>query len=248
MNIKIQKKVIYIHETDSSNNYANRQLIEGEVSEGTVFLAHAQNKGRGQLNNSWESTPGMNLTFSIVFKPLFLDIQDQFMLSKVVCLGIWDSLRQEIDELRIKWPNDIYVGNRKLAGILIENSIMSGRITNSIVGVGLNVNQTTFTSNAPNPVSLAQITGKHFDLEKLLDDIVMHIFEYYSILANGQFDLINQLFQENMYRQGEMHAYRCGDEVFMGAITGVNEIGQLMLADEQGELRKFHFKEVEFIL
>lgn len=247
MNIKLHKNVIYIGDTDSSNNYANRQLIEKEVSDGTVFLAHSQSGGRGQMNNSWESAPGQNLIFSLVLKPLFLDIPDQFMLSKVVCLGIWSALQAEVPEIRIKWPNDIYAGNKKLGGILIENSIMSGRITSSVVGIGLNVNQTVFVSNAPNPVSLALLTDKKYDLDILLNQIIDEIFSYYEQLADGQYETIDRLFREKMFRLDEWHNYRCGEEIFRAKNIGVNEIGQLMLADEQGNLRMFHFKEVEFI-
>lgn len=247
MHFKVENNIVVVHETDSTNNYANHQLTESEVSEGTVFLAYNQSNGRGQLNNRWESEAGKNLTFSLVLKPQFLEIQNQFMISKVVALGIQSALNNEVTNLKIKWPNDIYAGDKKLGGILIENSIMSGRITNSIIGIGLNVNQERFLSNAPNPVSLKQITQREFDLIPLLQIVISEINSFYEKLKDGQITFINELFHEKMYRfRGEYRYYSSG-ETFTGRIIGVNEIGQLMILDEKERIRQFHFKEVEFI-
>ena len=151
MDSRIETNIVVLQETDSTNNYANCQIAESEVPEGAVFLAYSQKNGRGQANNQWESEAGKNLTFSLVLKPRFLEISDQFMISKVVTLGIHSSLKNYIGQLKIKWPNDMYAGDRKLGGILIENSILSGRITNSVIGIGLNINQEKFISNAPTP-------------------------------------------------------------------------------------------------
>ena len=248
MNFNIENNIVVLSETDSTNNYANRQLSVSEVPDGTVFLAHHQKNGKGQINNRWESEAGKNLTFSLVLKPFFMEITDQFMLSKVITLGIYSVLKEYAGQLKIKWPNDIYAGDKKLGGILIENSIMSGRITNSVIGIGLNINQEKFVSNAPNPVSLKQLTGKDYDLMKLLSQIIKSINTFYELLKNGNFTEINQLFVDKLYRFGEKFRYRCGDTEFTGRITGVNEIGQLMITDERGNERQFHFKEVEFIL
>lgn len=247
MHFKVEKNIVVVQETESTNNYANQQLAEAEVLEGTVFLAYKQNNGRGQLNNKWESEAGKNLTFSLVLKPRFLEIQNQFMISKVVTLGIYSALKNDVPDLKIKWPNDIYAKDKKLGGILIENSIMSGRITNSVVGVGLNVNQEIFLSNAPNPVSLKQITRHEFDLISLLQKIILGIISYYEKLKDGQLALINELFHEQMYRFGGEYRYSSNGEIFTGRIIGVNKIGQLMILDEKERIRQFHFKEVEFI-
>lgn len=248
MHFKVEKNIVVVQETDSTNNYANRQLAETEVSDGTVFLAYNQNNGRGQLNNRWESEAGKNLTFSLVLKPLFLEIQNQFMISKVVTLGIYAALKNDVSDLKIKWPNDIYAGDKKLGGILIENSIMSGRITSSIVGVGLNVNQQTFFSNAPNPVSLKNLTGVEYELIPLLQKIISEINSWYQKLKDEHISEINERFHEKMYRFGEKSRYSSNGETFSGRIIGVNEIGQLMIIDENKEIRKFHFKEVEFLI
>ncbi|MDX9883307.1 MAG: biotin--[acetyl-CoA-carboxylase] ligase [Prolixibacteraceae bacterium] len=248
MDFKTENNIVVLPKTDSTNNYANRQLLESEVGEGTVFLAYCQENGRGQINNRWESEAGKNLTFSLVLKPDFLEITDQFMISKVVALGIHAGLKGYAGHLKIKWPNDIYADDRKLGGILIENSIMSGRITNSVVGIGLNINQEKFVSDAPNPISLKQLTGKDYDLMPLLNQLTENIFSFYGLLKNGNFGVINQLFEEKMYRFGEKYRYKCDGAEFTGTITGVNEIGQLLITDEHGNKRQFHFKEVEFII
>ena len=217
------------------------------LSEGTVFLAYEQTSGRGQQNNSWESAPNENLLFSVVLSPVFLEIRRQFMISKVVALGIYKALNKYVDSLKIKWPNDIYAGNRKLGGILIENSIMSGLLKSSIVGIGLNVNQTIFYSNAPNPVSLKMLTNQHYDSEIILTEILSGIDWYYTLLRNGEEEAIDREFISALYRINEKHFFKAEDAVFEGEILGVNEIGQLLIRKNDGEVLDFHFKEVEFL-
>ncbi|MDD2304961.1 MAG: biotin--[acetyl-CoA-carboxylase] ligase [Prolixibacteraceae bacterium] len=239
--------IVRLEVTDSTNNYANRQIREHGLTEGTVFLAYEQTTGRGQQNNSWESVPGENLLFSIVLFLDFLEIRRQFMISKVVALGIYKALNKYVDSLKIKWPNDIYAGNRKLGGILIENSIMSGLLKSSIVGIGLNVNQTIFYSNAPNPVSLKMLTNQHFDSEIILTEILSGIDWYYSLLRNGEEEIIDREFISALYRINEKHFFKAEDVVFEGEILGVNAIGQLLIRKNDGEVLDFHFKEVEFL-
>jgi BirA family biotin operon repressor/biotin-[acetyl-CoA-carboxylase] ligase len=238
--------IVRLEVTDSTNNYANQQIRENGLSEGTVFLAQEQTAGRGQLKNVWESEPGENLLFSIVLCPDFLEIRRQFMLSKVVTLGIYKALNKYVDSLKIKWPNDIYAGNQKLGGILIENSVMSGLLKSAVVGIGLNVNQTVFYSDAPNPVSLQLLTNQHYDCEIILSEILSEINGYYSLLRNGEDKVIDQEFISVLFRLNEKHYYKAEDEIFEGEIIGVNEIGQLLIRKNNGEVLEFHFKEVEF--
>lgn len=243
----IGNKVVRLTSIDSTNNYANLQIREKELPEGTVFLAYEQTAGRGQMKNFWESEPGMNLTFSIVLFPEFLEIRKQFMLSKIVTLGIYQALNKKIENLRIKWPNDIYVGNKKLGGILIENSIMYGAIKSAVIGIGLNVNQTVFKSNAPNPVSLKSLTNQHQDCDMVLADLLSGIDTYYSLLRDGKEKQINREFISVLYRLNEKHTYRSEGELFEGTIVGVNGIGQLQIRKDNGQIAEFHFKEVEFV-
>lgn len=239
--------IVRLQTTDSTNNYANHQIRTAEVDEGTVFLAYEQTAGRGQQKNFWESEPGKNLTFSIVFYPDFVEIRRQFMISKVVTLGIYSALTKYVDYLKIKWPNDIYAGNQKLGGVLIENSIMYGLLKSSVVGVGLNVNQTAFQSNAPNPVSLKMLTNQHFDCDDLLAEVLSGINSYYALLRDGEEEQIDRDFVSVLYRLNEKHLFRAEDEVFEGEIIGVNAIGQLLVRDAERNIRNFHFKEVEFL-
>jgi BirA family biotin operon repressor/biotin-[acetyl-CoA-carboxylase] ligase len=243
----IGENIIKLSSVDSTNNYANSQLGLNDLPDGTVFLAYQQLEGRGQQHHYWESEPGQNLTFSIVVNPDFLDILQQFMLSKVVTIGIYSVLNKYVDQLKIKWPNDIYAGNQKLGGILIEHSIMQGMIKNSIIGVGININQTIFRSNAPNPVSLKMLTNQHHDCEVLLTEILSGINQNYELLKQGQFDQINQAFTRVMYRLNEKSRFNSEKGEFIGQIIGVNQIGQLMIKTDSNQTLVFHFKEVEFL-
>jgi BirA family biotin operon repressor/biotin-[acetyl-CoA-carboxylase] ligase len=222
-------------------------MRESEVTEGTVFLAYEQTSGRGQHKNFWESEPGANLTFSVVVYPDFLEIRHQFMLSKVVVLGIYKALYKYVDNLKVKWPNDIYAGTKKLGGILIENSIMYGLLKSSVIGIGLNVNQIQFTGDAPNPVSLKNLTNEHYDCDRILSEVLSGINWYYNLLREGEEEQIDEEYTSKLYRLNEVCQYRTEDEDFEGEIIGVNEIGQLLIRRSDGKILDFHFKEVEFL-
>lgn len=240
--------IIRINSVDSTNNYANAVICREQYPEGAVFLAYEQTAGRGQINNFWESEPGKNLTFSIVFYPEFLEIRHQFMLSKVVSLGIVQALSKYVSGIRVKWPNDIYAGERKIGGILIENSVMYGLLKTSVCGIGLNVNQTEFVSNAPNPVSLKMLTNEHFGTDKILTEVLLGINFYYQALKDGEHETIDHEFISVLFGFGELRQFRTDKEIFGGEIIGVNEIGQLQIRDTNGKTREFQFKEVEFLL
>lgn len=247
MEKSITNTIVRLQVTDSTNNYANSLIRSIDVAEGTVFLTYEQTTGRGQAGNFWESEPGKNITFSMVLYPDFLEIRRQFMLSKVVTLGVYSALNKYVDQLSIKWPNDIYAGNKKLGGILIENSVMSGLLQSSVVGIGLNVNQVHFCSTAPNPVSLKTLTNQHFDCELLLTEVLTGINRYYALLRNGGGQEIDEEFISALYLMNKHHLFRSDADIFNGVITGVNEIGQLQIRKEDGRIAEFHFKEVEFL-
>lgn len=239
--------IIRLKFVDSTNNYANTVIRDGQCPEGTVFLAYEQTAGRGQVNNFWESEPGKNLTFSVVFYPEFLEIRHQFKLSKVVTLGIYQAISKYVSNIRVKWPNDIYAGDRKLGGILIENSVMYGLLKSSVAGIGLNVNQTKFGSNAPNPVSLKMLTNEQFDTDQVLKEVLSGINFWYELLKAGQYEKIDDEFISVLYGFHEKRKFRSEEGIFEGEIIGVNEIGQLQIKKQDGEIRKFHFKEVGFL-
>ena len=235
-----------IHELGSSNNYAATQLLTKRLTEGAVFVADSQVGGRGQASNKWESEPNKNLTFSILLYPEFLEIVRQFEISKTISLGVVDYLKNLTDHVSIKWPNDIYIGKRKVSGILIENSIRINKISSCIVGIGLNINQQVFTSNAPNPVSLRQITGEIYDLEESLSDLCLKIDVRYHQLLNGQFRQIDDEYTEMLYQRGCWSQYSDENGDFEGQIIGVDQIGRLMVETKAGKINKYHFKEVIF--
>jgi len=151
---KFVPHIISFDSLPSTNNELKNRLKTNDLSEFTTILTSYQTNGRGQQSNVWESADGLNLTFSVLLKPVFLEPALQFYLSKIVALALTDVLMKYVDELSIKWPNDIYVGEKKIAGILIENSLMGSCIDTCVVGIGLNVNQLSFQSSAPNPISL----------------------------------------------------------------------------------------------
>lgn len=246
MNVIVGSKIERIHELGSTNNYAATQLLTKRLTEGIVFVADSQVDGRGQVSNTWESEPNKNLTFSILLYPDFLVISRQFELSKAISLGVTDFLREKTEHVSIKWPNDVYIGKGKVAGILIENSIKANIISSCIVGIGLNINQKSFVSDAPNPVSLSQITGKTYDLEESLLDLCQKIDVRYHQLRNGEFRQIDEEYIEMLYQRGCWCNYSDDNGDFEGQILGVDRIGQLMIETRAGKINKYQFKEVVF--
>lgn len=246
----IGNTLIKLKQVDSTNNYATAHMSINNWNEGTVVMADEQINGRGQMKNTWESEPGANLLLSIVLYPDFLPVQYQFLLSKVVTLGLHELLSAIADDVKIKWPNDLYIGTKKVAGILIENSIMGHTLSSSVIGVGLNVNQLEFKSDAPNPVSMRHFTGKKLEHEKISSELFNAIDFWYCKLRTTEEKSILEIdakFEQNLYRKDIVASYKDSSGVYNGVLKGVNEIGQLMVQAESGELRAYHFKEVEFL-
>ena len=247
MNKIIGSCIMRILEVGSTNNYAAEQLLTNRPQEGTVYVANSQVDGRGQTSNKWESEPNMNLTFSIVLYPDFLEISNQFEISKAVSLGITDFLKERTGLVSIKWPNDIYLGNGKIAGILIENSVRINKISTCIIGIGLNINQKIFKGGAPNPVSLSQITGFEYNLEESLTGLCQQIDTRFQQLINGGFNKIDVDYSEILYKAGVWSIYRDDNGNFRGRILGVDRYGRLKIEIEGGTIRKYQFKEVVFL-
>jgi BirA family transcriptional regulator, biotin operon repressor / biotin---[acetyl-CoA-carboxylase] ligase len=232
---------------DSTNDFCRKLLNSQDLQEGTVVWAHHQSKGRGLAGSAWESEEGQNLTFSVILHPFFLKPSDQFYLSMVTSLGITGFLDEFKDNIRIKWPNDIYYDKSKIAGILIENSIMENIITDSIVGIGININQTAFGSHIPNPVSLKLVTGKHHPLKARLESLCEKINHWYFLLKQGKKAEIRNRYTEQLYRLNEKIPFRHNDKVFTGTVRGVDGFGRMALELEDGNTSYFNLKEVEFI-
>jgi len=246
MNKIIGSKIERIDEVGSSNNYAAAELLTKRLREGTVFVVNSQVDGRGQVSNRWESAANKNLTFSIVLYPDFIEIRKQFEISKSISLGVVDYLKELSDDVTIKWPNDIYIGRRKVAGILIENAIRIDKISSCIVGIGLNVNQLIFTSDAPNPVSLSQVSGKVYNLEESLFDLCLKIDGRYDQLRHRDFVQIDDTYTQMLYQLGLWACYSDDNGEFEGQILGVDGIGRLLIKTRSGKINAYHFKEVTF--
>ena len=219
--------------------------------EGTVFYTFNQIAGRGQYGNKWESEPFRNIAISIVLSPTFLTAREQFHLNKAVSLAVCDVVNTCFDNpyynITVKWANDIYVLDKKICGILIQNALLGNQIQHSIVGIGLNVNQLSF-KNLPHATSLKIETGKEFDLFELVEKLCQSIEQRYLQLKVRQFNKLHEEYLSKLYRWGEDAIYQYPDGVyFQGKIVGVNESGKLMLESKKG-LEEFDIKEIKFVI
>jgi BirA family biotin operon repressor/biotin-[acetyl-CoA-carboxylase] ligase len=242
----IGSTIVQLDSVDSTNNYAAKELLTKSLTEGTVFVAACQQAGRGTGLASWESATGLNLTFSVVLYPKQVRISQQFSISKAISLGVTDFLAQYVNGVSIKWPNDIYVGDKKIAGILIETAITGGKFSRAIVGIGLNINQEVFVSDAPNPVSLKNLTGESYELSQLLTELCTCLDKRYLSLVLGGLAIIQSDYQELLYRKSVWAKYRDQNSDFEGRILEVEPDGRLLIETRTGEKRGFYFKEVSF--
>lgn len=241
--------LLRLEETDSTNTFLKNQAAQHpNLQEGTTVFTSFQTAGRGQRGNSWESEKGKNLLFSTLLYPHFLEAKEQFLISEITALAIRDTLHECCEGITIKWPNDIYWHDRKICGILIEHNLEGSMVSQSILGAGLNVNQTVFTSPAPNPVSLKQITGQKYDTTGLLRQILQRLGRYYRQLETGEKEQIHRQYLNTLYRQKGFFTYRDKDGTFEAEIADVEPAGMLVLRRPDGSVRKYAFKEVSFIL
>lgn len=243
--------IIYVDEADSTNTLLAAD--SDKFPHGTAIAARRQTAGKGQRGNSWEAAPGKNLTFSLLLRPQSILASHQFELLQVVAISIVKVLRSQLgtDEIYIKWPNDIYYRDKKICGILIENTLSGASIERSIVGIGINVNQDVFTSDAPNPVSMKQISGHDFDLNDLLESVVAQIvcdFDKYETSLSPT--LLAAHYRYMMWRGEGYWPYidTATGERFEGRIAAVAPTGHLTLCAPDGTLRTYAFKEVTAIL
>ena len=244
----IGSKLLFFKNLPSTNSLAASLIKENEVSEGAVISTNYQSAGRGQGGNKWESEEGKNLLISVVLFPIMIVPEDQFLLSMAVSLGICDFLERYTSGISIKWPNDIYVNNDKIAGILIENSIMGGIIEHTIAGIGININQTKFLSNALNPVSLANLTGKQYDLTVCLDQLTSDLDKRYKYLIADESDLVRRDYLYRLYRHNQWCKYQDINGVFTGRLLNVSDTGRLNVERGDGKINEYSFKEIDFML
>ena len=239
--------MIYSFDILGSTNDEARNPI---YKEGDIVIAERQTAGRGQRGHTWESAEGKNITFSLILEPQFLPVNEQFLLSEVLALALVDTLAEYGIEARIKWTNDIYVGDRKIVGMLIENSLGGGALARTIAGIGLNINQTEFDPTLPNPTSMALVAGREFDREEVLTRLHTNILSLYESLRRGEKEMLQSRYRASMYRLGEQHPYALADgTIFEGTIRGVRASGELMIEHaSDGTLCEYLFKQVEFII
>jgi BirA family biotin operon repressor/biotin-[acetyl-CoA-carboxylase] ligase len=223
-------------------------LRESPPAEGTVITASFQESGRGQHGNSWESEPGKNLLMSVILYPVMVRPADQFIISRMVSLAVYDLVSAYTSRAGIKWPNDIYAGDDKIAGILIENTITGDTLGSTIAGIGLNVNQVTFRSGAPNPVSLCHVTGREHDLPSVTRELTAALDRRYAMIIKGEIDLMEKEYHNALYRAGEWHLYSDEKGEFEGMIESVMPDGMLAVRRRDGTVRLYAFREIDYIL
>lgn len=235
-----------LEEIDSTNNYLKLMLSNYEpLANGTVIMADHQTAGRGQYGNKWLAPAKKNLTASFFLKTDFILANDQFNLNKAVSLAVYDCLTHFlIEDCKIKWPNDIYVGNKKIAGILIENRLQGKYLKDSIIGIGLNVNQSEFYG-VNHATSIFRIIKKEMDLQKVLEMLCVALEERYLQLQKGEnFD---KEYLKNLFRFNLLGIFRCNGEDFEGRIIGIDSVGRLMI-ESDNNIKHFSIKEVSFVL
>ncbi len=244
----IGSKLIFLENLPSTNDYGAELLKREDHNEGTIISTNYQSKGRGQAENKWESEDGKNLLISILLSPFMIAPSDQFLISITISLGISDFILRYCPSCTIKWPNDIYVDNDKIAGILIENTILGDHIENTIAGIGININQQKFISDAPNPVSLSQLTGKYYDLNDCLRQLCSDLDKRYKQLIAEDFTILRNDYNSRLYRLNKWHNFRDQEEIFSGRIISVTNNGRLQVEKKDGNISEYEFKGIDYII
>ena len=236
-----------LESVDSTNTYAKALLSKSKPLEGTAIIARAQTQGRGQIGNTWHTEPGKNLTVSIILYPVFLKAAEQAGLTQAVALAVKDTATKYLNEpVHIKWPNDIYCNNQKLAGILVENTISGQNLSDSVIGVGLNVNQTEFGEMSL-ATSLLKLGGTELEVTDVAMQLFSNLEKRYLQLKNGNHKALKDEYTSNMFRLKEWHEFKTVDTNIQGKVLGVNAFGQLEMETSEG-IRYFNNKEVEWVI
>lgn len=241
----MEEKIIRLKEIDSTNRFL-RELKDEQEDEMVVAVADFQTAGKGQGSHTWESEAGKNLLFSIKVHPRWVPVRQQFLLSMAGAIAIKEALETYVDGITLKWPNDVYWNDKKISGTLIETSIDSKGIKTCIFGIGINVNQEAFHSDAPNPVSLRQILGHEVDKDELLQKVIEGFRQYYELLRRADYMDVSGIYHLSLYRRKGFHRYEDADGDFEGAFVEVEDDGHLILHDKQGVIRSYSFGEVKF--
>ena len=246
----IGKVILRFQELLSTNDYAQEILAKSRPIEGTVIKTTSQTQGRGQIGSKWLSETGKNLTTSIILYPNFISAQQQFQLNIVVSLAVFSLVKAHVllQKVHIKWPNDIYVNNKKIAGILIQNALSGSQIQHTIIGIGINVNQAQFSPDLPNPTSLKCVQPDiNIELEDVLCRLCEKLEQYYLQLKAGNFEALQAIYTKNLLGIDKQRKFQQKEGAFFdGTIRGVSKDGQLMIETKKG-LEKFNLKEIKFL-
>jgi len=241
------KFLMKLDEIDSTNNFLKAWVANNKPIEGTVILTEKQNAGRGQAGTSWQSKSGENITLSVLYTPSFLEARNQFVLSAAVALGVYEAVSAVLPSkmVKIKWPNDILLENKKVCGILIENSLMGSYLQNSIIGIGLNVLQTDFGD-----LSLATSLKKEGytgEVDNVIKILLENLEAQYLRLKSGRYESILEDYHAHLLGKDEVRSFIADDVSFEGIIQGVENDGRLRISTTNGD-RLFYHKEVSFVL
>lgn len=239
------KNLVYVPQCHSTNTLATELSQKAETQEGTLIITNHQMAGRGQRGSSWEASPGENLTFSLILKPNFLQAQNQFQLNQAFSLGVLDYVKARLTgDIKVKWPNDVMVNERKVCGILFENQISGSELRHSIVGIGLNLNQKSF--QYPTAGSLSLFSQRKYSLPLELEELLYHLESRYLMLKDGKYEKLKIEYLQNLYRIGETHRFGNHEMEFDGIISGVDEVGRLRI-EVEGKERVFGVKQLTFL-
>jgi len=243
------ENIIRLDTVNSTNSYAHELIKNNKAPEGTIIVANEQTTGKGQGKAKWESEAGKNLTISIILHPNFLSPEKQFQLNKCVALGIKDFVNSVFskDAVYIKWPNDIYIEKKKVAGILIVNSIIGNLFEHAVIGIGINVNQRNFISDAPNPVSFRMLSGEEYDLEVALEELCFNFNKRYDQLINNETSSIDHDYLGALYQLNSWKNYKYKGKLIEAMITGVSEYGRLVLSTRSTKEIECDVKEISFL-
>ncbi|MFA7380885.1 MAG: biotin--[acetyl-CoA-carboxylase] ligase [Bacteroidia bacterium] len=239
-------QLIELETVDSTNAELARRVAREQVPEGTVIHTQRQSHGRGQAGNLWQSEANNNLTFSLIIYPGNILIREQFFLSMAVSVAIYRVVRRYVSNCFVKWPNDIYIGHNKLGGILIENALQGEKIKHSIIGIGLNINQKTFSRELPNPTSLALATGKDTNTADLLQEVLNELDACLLQLRAHNFKALKDEYLAALYRWKQPYLFEINGEREEGIIQGVSDTGELQVLIN-GEVRQFQFKQIKYL-
>ena len=239
------QKIIHLPETESTNQALRILANAGDMAKKSIVWTDFQTKGRGQAGNSWESAPGMNLLCSILFYPPHLPVNQSFAVLELAALTVKHKLDEYVPDISIKWPNDIYFQNKKISGILIENDITEHHITRSIIGIGINLNQTEFKSNAPNPISLSMITGLTYNPQIVLNQLHADFIKLADEFESKPFEHLHQQYCTSLYLRDGFHTYKDAKGSFKARIHAVELSGHIILEHQNGTLSRYGFKEVQ---